>query len=64
MKGLLSAFAVVLATTACAGNSGEKKYQEKKIAPANATIPNTYLVTEFIPLPFFNCFSPLLIFQK
>ena len=25
MKGLLSAFAVVLATTACAGNSGENK---------------------------------------
>ena len=25
MKGLLSAFAVVLATTACAGNSGEIK---------------------------------------
>ena len=25
MKGFLSAFAVVLATTACAGNSGETK---------------------------------------
>ena len=25
MKGLLSAFAVILATTACAGNSGENK---------------------------------------
>ena len=25
MKGLLSVFAIVLATTACAGNSGENK---------------------------------------
>ena len=25
MKGLLSAFAVILATTACAGNSGKNK---------------------------------------
>ena len=30
MKGLLSAFAVVLATTACAGNSGERVMNQQR----------------------------------
>ena len=44
MKGLLSAFAVVLATTACAGNSGENKKsnestKEDNINPEKPDVP-------------------------
>ena len=49
MKGLLSAFAVILATTACAGNSGENKKSNESTKEDNKM--EVVALTTSVPAP-------------